>query len=136
MFTWRGTILQRMTTTGDLAATSYVSLTSYKRDGTPVSTPVWVVADDGALAVWSARDTFKVKRIGRNPAVTLAPCTFRGEALGEAVPGRAEILDPAGSARIRAAIKRKYGFLGWLTTTASRIRRGTDGSVGIRIELT
>lgn len=118
---------------GDLAACKYVSLRSYRRDGTAVATPVWVVDDGGALGVWTVQDSFKVKRIRRNPAVTVAPCTLRGAPLGPAVTGRAEILDAAGSARIRAAIRRKYGFTGWLTVTGSRLRRGADGSVGIRI---
>lgn len=120
----------------DLAAASYVALTSHRRDGTPVTTPVWVVHDGDALAVWTPRHTYKVKRIRRDPTVTVAPCTFRGQPLGPAVAGRAEIMSDPDSDRVRALIKRKYGVTGWLTVTGSRLRRGATGTVGIRVTLT
>jgi PPOX class probable F420-dependent enzyme len=94
-----------------------------------------VVADGDALGVWTVRDSFKVKRIRRNPVVTVAPCTFRGRLLGPAIPGRAEIVDATGAARIRTAIVRKYRLTGWLSLLGSRLRRGTAGTVGIRIVL-
>jgi uncharacterized protein len=118
-----------------LASSQYVVVTSYKRDGTPVATPLWVVGDGEAVAVWTPRKAYKVRRIRRNPAVTVAPCTFGGNPLGPALPGRAEILDRTGTDRVRAALKRKYGFVGWLTMTGSRLRRGADGTVAIRIVL-
>jgi uncharacterized protein len=118
-----------------LADAEYVALTSYRKDGTPVTTPVWVVADGTALAVWTPRDTYKVKRIRRNPAVTVAPCTFRGALLGPAVSGRAEIMDADGLRRVTDALKRKYKLIGRLTLLGSRLRRGVNGTVGIRVEL-
>jgi PPOX class probable F420-dependent enzyme len=117
-----------------LAAAQYVSLVSYRRDGTPVPTPVWVVGYGSGVAVWSARDTFKVKRIQRNPDVTVAPCRFRGEVTGPAVAGRATIMSDADSARVRSLIRRKYGLTGRLTVLGSILRRGRTGSVGIAIE--
>jgi PPOX class probable F420-dependent enzyme len=116
-----------------LASSQYVVVTSYRRDGTPVETPVWVVGDGDALAVWTPRKSYKVRRIMRNPAVTVAPCTFDGTPLGPALPARAEIMDRAGLDRVRAALKRKYGVVGWLTVVGSRLRRGVDGTVAIRI---
>jgi uncharacterized protein len=118
-----------------LAAAQYVALVSYRRDGTPVSTPVWVVGHGSGLAVWTARKTYKVRRIERNPAVTLAPCRFRGELLGPAVAGRATIMSDAATARLRPVLARKYGVLGWLSVYGSIVRRGRTGSVGIAIEL-
>jgi PPOX class probable F420-dependent enzyme len=44
----------------DLAQEKYVSLTTFKRDGTPVSTPVWCAGDDGRLLVWTGASTWKV----------------------------------------------------------------------------
>ena len=62
-----------------LAREKQISLTTFKRDGTPVSTPVWTVSDDGRrLLVWSAADTWKVKRIRRDPHVRVAGCDFHG----------------------------------------------------------
>jgi PPOX class probable F420-dependent enzyme len=118
-----------------LAAAQYVALVSYKRDGTPVSTPIWVCGYGSGLAVWTVRTSFKVKRIGRNPAVTVAPCKFRGEVVGPAVSGRATIMSDEETATLRKMMARKYGITGWLTVYGSVLRRGKTGTVGIRIDL-
>lgn len=96
-------------TFGDLAQERYVSLTTFKRDGTPVATPVWVAGDDGRLLVWSAADTWKVKRIRRDKHVRVAPCTASGKVRGEAIDAEARIL--ADTARVQALEARKYGLL-------------------------
>lgn len=112
----------------------YVLLTTYRKDGSPVPTPVWVVRySNDALAVWTATATAKVKRIRRNRSVTVAPCTFRGRPLGEPVAGRAEILDGEDTQRVRELIKKKFWLTGPLTVNLSLRRRGPEGSVGIRI---
>jgi PPOX class probable F420-dependent enzyme len=118
-----------------LAAAKYVALVSHRRDGTPVSTPVWVVGHGDGLAVWTARKTHKVKRIERDPAVTVAPCTFRGETTGPAVAGRATIMSDAETSALRRTIARKYKVMGWLSVYGSILRRGRTGSVGIAIDL-
>lgn len=79
----------------------YLLVTSYKKDGTAVPTPVWVVRDGDALGVWTPADSWKVKRIRRNPKVLVGPCDVRGRATGESVPATAELLDAAGTARYR-----------------------------------
>jgi len=76
-----------------------------------------------------------VKRIRRRGAVLVGPCDFRGNLEGDEVPANAVILDAEGSARVRQLITRKYGLMGRLTMWGSRIRRGTAGTVGIRITL-
>ncbi|QFZ22532.1 PPOX class F420-dependent oxidoreductase [Saccharothrix syringae] len=111
----------------------YLLLTTYRKDGTPVPTPVWVVSDGTALYAWSAADAGKVKRIRRGGEVEVGPCDLRGNPTGPQVPGRARLLDRAGSDRVRALIARKYGLLGRLTLLGSRLRRGVGGSVGIEI---
>jgi PPOX class probable F420-dependent enzyme len=72
----------------DLGSERYVSLTSFRRDGTPVATPVWVVAHGGRLYVWTGAQTGKIRRIRGNPDVTLAACTARGTVTGP--PSRAQ----------------------------------------------
>ena len=56
----------------------YVSLTTFRRDGTPVSTPVWFVSENGGLLVETDGDSYKVKRIRRDDAVTLTSCNAMG----------------------------------------------------------
>ena len=54
-----------------LATEPFVSITTFRRDGTPVSVPVWCAADNGTLLVFSAADSWKVKRIRRDAHVRL-----------------------------------------------------------------
>jgi PPOX class probable F420-dependent enzyme len=118
-----------------LGASKYVLVTTFRRDGTPVPTPVWGVRDGDSLLIWTVRDSGKVKRIRRDGKVTVAPCSFRGEPRGESVPAQAEILDAAGTARVRELIKKKYRYTGPLVVNGSLRRRGEQGTVGIRIAL-
>ncbi|MFG3003489.1 PPOX class F420-dependent oxidoreductase [Streptomyces calvus] len=118
-----------------LGSGKYLLVTSYRRNGTPVATPVWVVRDGDALGVWTAADSWKVKRIRARGDVLVGPCDVRGKPTGDQVPATAEICDPATSARYRALIARKYGLVGRLTLLGSRLRRGVNGTVGIRVTL-
>jgi hypothetical protein len=86
----------------------YLSITSYRRDGTGVATPVWFVQEDGRLLVETDASSFKVRRIRRNPAVTVAPCTATGRLRGEPVAGHAELLLDAEVARVERLMARKY----------------------------
>ncbi|MEU2336223.1 PPOX class F420-dependent oxidoreductase [Streptomyces sp. NPDC006654] len=125
-----GTALDR------LGAGKYLLVTSYRKDGTPVPTPVWVVRDGDTLGVWTAADSWKVKRIRRRPDVRVGPCDVRGRPTGDPVAATAELADPATTARYRDLVARKYGITGRLTLFGSRLRRGRDGTVGIRVTLT
>jgi hypothetical protein len=116
-----------------LAAGAYLLVTTYRRDGRAVPTPVWAAQDGDSLLVWSAADAGKVKRIRRDGAVTLAPCTVRGAPTGPEVAGYAELLDGAGSDRARRLIATRYGMLGRVAMFGSRLRRGPSGTIGIRL---
>ncbi|MET8573260.1 PPOX class F420-dependent oxidoreductase [Streptomyces sp. NPDC005012] len=117
-----------------LAAAPYVSVTTFRKDGRAVATPVWVVPDgDGALAVWTRVDSGKVKRIRREGRVTVAPCDFRGNLRGEAVEARARLGTPEETARVRRAVARKYGITGRLTLLGSRLRGGLAATTAVLI---
>lgn len=122
-----------MATFQEIADGKYVSLTTFKKDGTPVATPLWGARDGDTLLVWTTTDSWKVKRIRRNGKVTIAPCTARGEIKGDAVDGVASLLDAAGTEKARSAISSKYGIIGWLTVKGSSLRRGKSGTVGISV---
>ncbi|AVH54929.1 MULTISPECIES: PPOX class F420-dependent oxidoreductase [Streptomyces] len=123
-------------TLGALGSGQYLLITSYRKNGTGVATPVWVVPDGAALGAWTAADSWKVKRIRNRADVLVGPCDMRGRPTGDQVPATAEILDAAETARYRQLIARKYGLIGRLTLLGSRLRRGVSGTVGIRISLT
>ncbi|MER6947314.1 PPOX class F420-dependent oxidoreductase [Nonomuraea sp. NPDC000554] len=111
----------------------YISVTSYRRDGTAVATPVWVAQDGDAVVFWTVADSAKVKRIRRNPEVTVVACDVRGTTRGEPVKGRAEVLGADETERVRRLLRRKYGLVGRLVLLGSRLRRGRDGTVGVRV---
>jgi PPOX class probable F420-dependent enzyme len=119
-----------------LAAGKYLLVTTYRRDGRTVPTPVWVVRDGEALGAWTAADSGKVKRIRNRADVLVGPCDLRGNPTGEQVPAHAEILGPEETERYRSLVARKYGLMGRLTLFGSRLRRGREGTVGVRITLT
>lgn len=118
-----------------IGSASYALVTTYRRDGRAVPTPVWVVRDGDALAVWTVTGSGKVKRIRRDGAVHIGPCDVRGRPTGAQVPGHAMVLDRAGTEHVRDLLRRKYGLLGRITLWGSRIRRGNEGTVGIRITI-
>ncbi|MFJ8386480.1 PPOX class F420-dependent oxidoreductase [Streptomyces sp. NPDC094438] len=118
-----------------LGAGKYLLVTTYKKDGTAVATPVWVVRDGDALAIWTTTDSWKVKRIRNRPDVLVGPCDVRGNPTGEQHPATAVICDAAATDACRALLRRKYGVLGRLTLFGSRLRRGTSGTVAVRITL-
>ncbi|MFI6932091.1 PPOX class F420-dependent oxidoreductase [Streptomyces sp. NPDC050287] len=121
------------TASARLGAGKYLLLTSFRRNGTPVATPVWVVRDGDTLGVWTAADSGKVTRIRARGDVLVWPCDMRGHPTGDQIPATAEITDAATVARYRQLIKREYGVVGRLTLLGSRLRRGLDGTVGIRV---
>ena len=86
----------------------YLSLTSYRRDGSGVATPVWFVGDDGHLLVETDADSYKVKRIRRDPHVSIAVCDARGRLRGEPVDADARILPAEERERVERLLGRKY----------------------------
>jgi hypothetical protein len=86
----------------------YLSVSSFKRDGTTVATPVWFVIENGRLLVYTSPDSFKAKRIRRNPSVTIAPCNATGRLRGDPVPAAAEFLPAGETDHVMGLITRKY----------------------------
>jgi uncharacterized protein len=86
----------------------YLSLTTFKRDGAAVATPVWFVAENGRLLVVTDAESFKVKRIRRNPDVSVARCSASGRRHGEPVAARAEILPDTAMTHAEQLMNRKY----------------------------
>jgi hypothetical protein len=124
-----------MTDVDRLGAEKYILLTTFRRDGRAVATPLWAVRDGGGLACWTVTDSGKVKRIRNGGRVTVAPCDFRGKPLGDAVEGQARIGDEADTARVRGLLGRKYGVVGRLSIWGSTLRRGRTGTVAVLIDV-
>jgi uncharacterized protein len=94
-----------------LAESRFVSLTTYRRSGAAVSTPVWVGRDGGSLVVLTPVGSGKVKRLRHDPRVEIRPCGRFGRVPdgAEPVAGTAELReDPADVERARSTIRRTY----------------------------
>ena len=98
-----------MNTIGD---TRYIALTTYRRDGRSVTTPVWVAPLEGKLYVFTADSTGKARRVRATGRVRFAPCSMNGQRiLGEWQAGTGRVV-PDGALRDRAlaALRSKYGW--------------------------
>jgi uncharacterized protein len=91
-----------------LFAGKYLSITSFKRDGTGVPTPVWFVQEGEWLLVHTDATSGKIKRIRRNPHVLVAPCTATGRLLPDPVPAHAELLPNTELGRVERLMAAKY----------------------------
>ncbi|HEY4459070.1 MAG TPA: PPOX class F420-dependent oxidoreductase [Pseudonocardiaceae bacterium] len=118
-----------------LTAARYLLLTTFRKDGTAVPTPIWFARDGETVVVWTPTTSGKVKRIRRDGAVTVAACDFRGTQRGDAFPAQARLLDAAETEHVRSLISKRYGLFAWLTVQGSRLRRGSKGTIGIAITL-
>ena len=94
----------------DLAGRSYCLVATYKRNGEPVPTPVWFGVADGKVYTRTEADSWKVKRLRRNPRVLVAPCTMRGRPLGAPFECVGRVLEPADHARAERALAANYGL--------------------------
>jgi PPOX class probable F420-dependent enzyme len=133
------TSLERQTLDA-LARSRYVSLTTYRKDGVGVDTPVWHVVDDGTLYVWTNADTWKVKRIRNSSRVVVTVCSVRGRIEEGAVraEGTARLVqDEDGMAHIQGLLAGKYGLLFRITELSAKLtgRRGRRPMTGIAVEL-
>lgn len=118
----------------------YLSLTSFRRDGTGVATPVWFVIDNGRLLVQTDPQSFKAKRIRRNPAVMIAPCTASGRLRSEPVPARAESLPQSEMGHVGRLMARKYRvdrvLILPLYRAVQRLRGAPVGTAGVALAIT
>lgn len=94
----------------EITRSRYVSLTTYRRDGTPVATPVWHVPRGAELWIVTAASSGKVKRIRNNSLARVQPCSIRGAVAPDApsMTGTARLLDDDGTALARKLLARRY----------------------------
>ena len=108
----RQTIARPAERTADLDALfpgRYLSVTSFKRDGTGVATPVWFVSDGTRLFAFTDLHSAKIRRIRHNPKVLVASCWVNGKLRHEPVAARAAVLtDTADLERIQKLLLARY----------------------------
>ena len=106
--------MQTHTTPFDaLSWAEYANLTTFRRNGTAVATPIWFAfyEPSGTIYVETGATSGKVKRISHTPQVTLARCTASGKVTGELIEGQARVVTDTQEIFVaKGALHSKYGF--------------------------
>ncbi len=95
----------------ELSGSRYALLRSFRRNGTPVDTPIWFAFDDDGL-LFRTKVGPKTQRLAARRDVELAACDYRGQVRPGAttVAGRATVLSGAEAARANRVLRRRYGW--------------------------
>jgi uncharacterized protein len=89
---------------------NYMSLTTFRKNGDAVSTPVWFAQDGGRLVMLTFEKAGKVKRLRHNNTVEVAPCDVRGKVKGDKVTAKARFLSSEEGKKANQLLSRKYGI--------------------------
>jgi len=126
----------------DLDSAKYVSFVTYKKDGSPVATPVWVVPFQGGYAFTTEPDSFKIKRLRNDARATLTVCNARGKIVEGAVVhiGAAVVLDEDDAEEVARLISKKYVIGTKLLGIYSLVKKlkgsgSTAGDAAIKVTL-
>lgn len=106
-----------------LAGHQYMRLTTFRKSGEPVPTPVWFAQVGDHLYVTTDGESGKVRRIRNNAQVEVAPCDMQGKPLGDSAEAMARVLGAEEEAVAQAALKRKYGLQFHLFGAFGSLRR-------------
>lgn len=110
----------------------FLSITSFKRDGTPVATPVWFVSDGSRLYALTDLHSPKVWRIRRNPEVVVGSCRVNGRLRRKPIPARAEVLTAtADLERVQRLLSDRYKLSYRVVMLAYRIGRRLRGDAAV-----
>ena len=89
----------------------YLSLETYKRDSTPIQTPVWFVTENDQIYITTKETTGKVKRLRNNQNARIAVCSMKGDIKSNWVNvGLEKIPEESDVEKIVKLRKKKYGF--------------------------
>lgn len=117
----------------DIGSSKYVRLTTFRRDGTPVPTPVWFVPEEGSLWVWTGEDAGKFKRLRHTSRVLVVACDIRGNPRGEEVEAVASLHRGQGGHDVERKVARRYGLLFRAARLVLRVRG--EGKVPVGVEV-
>jgi len=120
----RQTVRMATTDTSALDDAKYVALTTFRRSGDAVVSPVWTVRHGDGWACTTGSESGKVKRLRHTGRVELAPCDMRGNVAANAprFAGTARVVaDPGEYDQVRRAVAKKYGLMSALLTAWSKV---------------
>ena len=119
---------------GALAGQQYINLTTFRKSGEAVKTPVWFAEHNGKLYMLTIGTAGKVKRIRANHQVRVGPCDARGQSLGPELAGRAQILSTERQQAAIDLLNKKYGLIKHLFDLAGRLTGSMKNRLYIEIE--
>jgi len=113
----------------DLDGARYISLTTFKKDGSPVSSPVWITGAAGTYVFTTGDKAWKTRRLLRNSSIRVQVCDMRGRVDPQAATyvgtgGVATSADAVAAAEL--ALAAKYGW----QFHATKIFEGLKGRLG------
>jgi uncharacterized protein len=112
----------------DVANEQCIALTTFRRSGQAVTTPVWFALGLGTIYVETHGDAGKLKRLRHTSRVTVAPCTYSGKVIGSVSKGYARILtEPGESTPASVALTKKYGVMRSVYHFVRNARRWLQG---------
>ena len=112
-----------------------VLLTTFRRDGTAVATPVSLAVAGDRGYIRSPGNAGKVKRLRRNAQVELAPCTPRGRPTGPAMRAVARPLHGEEARQAARALRHRHPILqGVAVPLAHRLLRCGTAYYEVRAE--
>jgi uncharacterized protein len=89
----------------------FLSLETFRKNGSGVKTPIWFAQEGDALYLWTVGDSGKIKRIRNNSRVNIAPCQRFGEVTGAWVTAQAMVDDSAAAVQhVESLLSKKLGF--------------------------
>jgi uncharacterized protein len=103
----------------EIRGKKYIALTTFRKTGVAIPTPVWFGEEGDKLYVVARGDSGKVKRVRNNSQVRIAACSIRGKVTGPEFAAAARILPPQDFPQARDAVRRKY----WLARFPSPGRK-------------
>jgi len=115
---------------------AYISLVTFRKDGSEVPTPVWFAESTGTLYVFTEAKSHKVRRLRRDPRIRVAPCTVLGRVTGPWLGGRGRVVEDSETvARAYRALHGKYGWQMRLTDFFSRLSGRIDARAILALDL-
>lgn len=114
---------QQISAFPNLAGHQYMLLSTFRKNGQAVPTPVWFAESDGKLYVYTRPTAGKIKRIRANGRATVAPCDARGTVLGAELPGHARVLPPQNADQVRKLFVTKYKLQFQIFSLVGRLQR-------------
>ncbi|MEO8814561.1 MAG: PPOX class F420-dependent oxidoreductase [Mycobacterium sp.] len=118
----------------DVYREKYLLLTTFTKDGTPKSTPVWGAPDGDQLLIITDDGSWKTKRIRNTPRVTIQKCGVLGKPTGEPVEAIARVLPKSETRRVYDAVVKRFWLHAWWFVPHTIVRGGID-KVHIGLEI-